>query len=57
MDDDEIYVCQVCGHEDHTDRFGKLCPACGTDLDELEAEMQLASQHTDIKTHDIATMG
>lgn len=37
MDDEEIYVCQACGHEDHADKFGKHCPACGADLDELEA--------------------
>lgn len=34
--DDDIYVCQVCGHEDHPDRFGRVCPRCGTDLDEGE---------------------
>lgn len=38
-EDDEIYVCQSCGHEDHPDRFGKYCPSCGVDLDELEAEL------------------
>ena len=38
LDGLEIYVCQCCGHEDHPDRFGKYCPRCGTDLDELEAE-------------------
>lgn len=39
MDDDmdEVYVCMVCGHEDHPDKFGQFCPECGTDLDELEA--------------------
>lgn len=37
--DDLIYVCMSCGHEDNADRFGKLCPACGTDLDELEGLM------------------
>ncbi|MGO3701158.1 hypothetical protein ACTXK7_07300 [Vreelandella alkaliphila] len=36
---DEVYVCQSCGHEDDPDRFGKYCPACGVDLDELEAEV------------------
>lgn len=35
--DDEFYVCQSCGHEGHPDQFGKNCPACGVDLDELEA--------------------
>jgi len=43
MDEEEIYVCQACGHEDHADKFGKHCPACGADLDELEAEMQTVS--------------
>jgi rubrerythrin len=38
--DEEFYNCPVCGHEDHADKFGKHCPACGTDLDELEAEME-----------------
>lgn len=38
--DEEVYVCQVCGHEDDPDRFGRYCPACGTDLDELEAELE-----------------
>ncbi|HSH42546.1 MAG TPA: hypothetical protein VK973_10535 [Arenicellales bacterium] len=37
--EEEIYVCMVCGHEDHPDRFGKYCPRCGTDLDELEKEI------------------
>lgn len=37
-DDDEVYVCQVCGNEDHPDAFGQFCPACGCDLDELEAD-------------------
>lgn len=37
---DEVYVCAVCGHEDHPDRFGKYCPKCGTDLDKLEAELR-----------------
>ena len=42
--DEEVYVCQACGHEDHPDRFGKLCPGCGVDLDELESELsELAS--------------
>lgn len=39
MDDDEsleFYGCPVCGYEAHPDEFGKFCPKCGTDLDELE---------------------
>lgn len=36
LDTDEVYVCQVCGHEDHPDKFGRYCPGCGTDLDELD---------------------
>lgn len=47
--DGEVYVCQACGHEDHPDKFGKYCPACGIDLDELEAEMKPEPQHTDDK--------
>lgn len=39
LDGLEVYVCMVCGHEGHPDKFGKFCPGCGTDLDELEAEM------------------
>jgi anaerobic ribonucleoside-triphosphate reductase len=35
--DDEIYVCMSCGYENHADKFGNFCPACGTDLDELES--------------------
>lgn len=41
-DEDPIYVCQVCGYEDDPDKFGKYCPACGTDLDELEAKLESA---------------
>lgn len=37
-DDEPIYVCQSCGHEDHPDSFGQFCPMCGVDLDELEGE-------------------
>lgn len=47
MDEEEIYICLACGHEDHVDKFGKQCPACGVDLDDLEAEMQTVSQPTD----------
>ena len=43
MDEEEIYVCPACGHEDHADKFGKYCPACGVDLDELEAEVKAFS--------------
>lgn len=39
-DDDFFYVCQSCGHEDGPDSFGRYCPACGTDLDELENDLQ-----------------
>lgn len=35
-EDEEIYVCQCCGHEDHPDGFGAHCPSCGTDLDAFE---------------------
>lgn len=35
--EDPIYVCVVCGCEDDPDKFGKYCPACGCDLDEVEA--------------------
>ena len=35
---EEIYTCLYCGHEDRADKFGKYCPYCGTDLDELEKE-------------------
>lgn len=35
-DDGDVYVCQVCGHEDDPDRFGRYCPECGADLDELD---------------------
>lgn len=35
-EDEEIYVCQCCGHEDHPDGFGALCPSCGIDLDGFE---------------------
>lgn len=35
--DDDIYVCMSCGYESNADKFGKFCPKCGTDLDELEA--------------------
>lgn len=41
FDDEEFYVCQACGHEDHPDKFGKHCPACGVDLDDLEASEDL----------------
>lgn len=47
MDEEEIYVCLACGHEDYPDKFGKHCPSCSADLDELEAEMQTVSQQTD----------
>lgn len=43
-EDEEIYVCQACGHEDHPDKFGKFCPGCGTDLDDLEADLQQDTQ-------------
>lgn len=36
LDDELFYVCQSCGHEDHPDAFGLLCPMCKTDLDEME---------------------
>lgn len=36
--DEEIYVCQVCGYEDHQDMFGQFCPQCGSDLDEFEED-------------------
>jgi rubrerythrin len=36
VEDEPIYVCQACGYEDDPDRFGKFCPECGVDLDELE---------------------
>lgn len=39
-EDEPLYVCVVCGHEDDPDRFGQYCPVCGTDLDELEAEQR-----------------
>lgn len=39
-DDNWIYVCQSCGHEDDPDVFGRYCPACGADLDELENDLQ-----------------
>lgn len=38
--DDWFYVCLSCGHEDDPDAFGRYCPACGTDLDELENDLQ-----------------
>lgn len=38
--DDWFYVCLSCGHEDDPDAFGRCCPACGTDLDELENDNQ-----------------
>lgn len=41
--DDLVYVCQACGHEDDPDKFGKYCPACGSDLDELEADSRQGS--------------
>jgi len=37
---EEIYVCRVCGHEDHPDCFGRYCPECLADLDELEGELE-----------------
>jgi len=39
MDSDEFYVCQSCGHEDDADYFGRYCPNCGVDLDELEDDL------------------
>lgn len=37
MDDyEEVYVCMSCGCEDDPDKFGKYCPSCGVDLDDLE---------------------
>lgn len=38
--EEEVYVCQVCGEEGDPDKFGKYCPGCGTDLDELERELE-----------------
>jgi len=35
-EDTEFYVCPFCGHEAHSDQFGKHCPNCGGDLDEYE---------------------
>ena len=37
-DDDPVYVCICCGHEDDPDRFGRYCPNCNADLDEVEKE-------------------
>lgn len=37
--EEPIYVCQCCGHEDDPDKFGRYCPGCGVDLDELEADL------------------
>ena len=31
-EDDPVYVCLSCGHEDDPDKFGKYCPACGVEL-------------------------
>lgn len=39
-EDDEFYVCPVCGNEDHPDFFGKNCPKCGVNLDEVEEELK-----------------
>ena len=39
MSSEEFYVCAHCGYDAGADRFGKYCPACGVDLDELEAEI------------------
>lgn len=36
--DEEFYVCMVCDYEAHPDKFGRYCPSCGTDLDELDRE-------------------
>lgn len=44
MEHDEIYVCLSCGHEDDPDRFGRHCPRCDVDLDELEADLPQASK-------------
>lgn len=38
-DFEEFYVCPSCGHEDHADKFGVYCPACGENLDDIEAEL------------------
>jgi rubrerythrin len=38
--DEELYVCPVCGHEDYADKFGKYCPKCDSDLDEVEEELE-----------------
>jgi len=37
-EEDEIYVCQSCGHEDHPDAFGANCPRCGVDLDQFHED-------------------
>jgi hypothetical protein len=42
-DDEPMYVCLCCGHEDDPDKFGKYCPECGTDLDEAEAAGEMAN--------------
>ena len=40
MEDEEVvYVCLSCGFEGDPDLFGKLCPNCGVDLDELEEDL------------------
>lgn len=43
----EIYVCQSCGYEDHPDKFGKYCPKCGADLDELETVLNSNKEEED----------
>jgi len=48
MNDEEFYVCQSCGHEAHADKFGKNCPSCGTDLDDLEAALQPDTKSNDV---------
>lgn len=48
MNDEEFYVCQSCGHEAHADKFGKYCPSCGTDFDDLDAELQSVSMSNEV---------
>ena len=39
-DDEEFYVCPVCGYEDHADKFGLYCPKCNVNLDDVEEDMK-----------------